>query len=210
LGLVETVLSAPHLAFHIYLAKIETFKYSDDIIINLKNVENTKEIERSVINITFGENTNKSLISSETPSKTGQGSKPILSWEEYIDSIDEKYRNTINKCKLLWIKEFGESINLGTVGFTCGYFVGNKRYAPLWVYGDSLELITEKKVKKENVPENIFSKYKEILERSPDVFDKLMSGKTKIYFNDISLESLENIFIATIEYTKLLKRKYEE
>jgi hypothetical protein len=211
LGLVESIQSAPHLAFHINLLKIETYKQNEKLLIMVKNIENTKEVERSVIKISFENGKNAPIIESETPSKNGKGSKPILTWEEYIDKVDINYQEIITKYKQEWVNNFGESINMGTVGFTAGFFVGNKRFAPLWVYDNKIELITENSRKKMGVPDTVYLIYKSELEKSPEIFDKyLISGKQMVNFSDISINSLEIIFKASIKYTIELKNEFEK
>jgi hypothetical protein len=211
LGLIDSIQSAPHLAFNISLAKIETYEYNKQLLISAKIVENTKEIERSVIKITFENNTNKPIIESETPSKDGKGSKPRLSWEDYINNIDENYKKLIEKYKMEWIKIFGETINMGTVGFTAGVIIGEKRLAPLWVYDNKVELITEKGRSKMGISDDIYFIYKEELKKTPEIYDKyLMSGKTMVYFRDVSIESLENIFNATIKYAENIQTGYKK
>lgn len=210
LGLVESIQSAPHLAFHINLLKIETYKKNEQYLIAVKNVENTKEVERSVIKISFENGKNIPVIESETPSKNGKGSKPLLTWEEYINNVDIKYQKTIEKYKHEWVNNFGESINMGTVGFTAGIFVGNKRFAPLWVYDNKIELITENSRKKMGASDNVYLTYKNEIGKSPEIFDKyLISGRQMVNFNDISENSLETIFIASIKYAKELQNEFE-
>ncbi len=211
LGLVESIQSAPHLAFHISLVIIEAYKDDNKLLISARIIENTKEVERSVIKITFENDTNKLIIESETPSKDGKGSKPRLSWEEYINNVDGKYQKLIEKYKQEWIKHFGETINMGTVGFTAGVIVGEKRLAPLWVYDNKVELITERGRIKIGVSDKTYLVYKKELEKTPEIYDKyLISGKQMVNFNDISIDALENIFCATIKYAEEIRRSFEE
>lgn len=210
LGLIDSIQSAPHLAFNISLAKIETYLDESQLLITAKIVENTKEVERSVIKITFENNIHEPKIESETPSKDGKGTKPRLSWEEYINNVDTKYQKLIEKYKQEWIKNFGETINMGTVGFTAGVIIGEKRLAPLWVYDNKIELITERGRLKMGISDNTYLVYKKELEKTPEVYDKyLISGKQMVNFNDISIESLENIFIASIKYGNEIQKEYK-
>jgi hypothetical protein len=211
LGLVESIQSAPHLAFHINLLKIESFQQGEQLLIMVKNVENTKEVERSVINISF-ENVKKlPIIESESPSRNGKGTKPILTWEEYINNVDEKYQKIIEKYKNEWIKNFGESISMGTVGFTAGFFVSNKRFAPLWVYDNRIDLIKDNSRKTMGASDSVYLVYINELKKSPEIFDKYFSsGKQRVYFNDISINSLEIIFMASLKYAIELKNEFEK
>jgi hypothetical protein len=211
LGLVESIQSAPHLAFHINLLKIETFKRDEQLLLTVKNVENTKEVERSVIKISFENGKDAPVIESETPSKTGKGTKPILTWEEYINTVDVKYQEIIKKYKHEWIKNFGDSINMGTVGFTAGIVVGDKRFAPLWVYDNKVDLIKDNSRKTMGASDSVYLTYIHELKKSPEIFDKYFSsGKQRVNFCDISINSLEIIFMASIRYAIELKKELEK
>jgi len=209
LGLVDSIQSAPHLAFHISLVKIETYKDDGKLLISARIIENTKEVERSVIKITFESDSNKLIIDAETPAKDGKGAKPKLSWEEYINTVDIEYQKIIDKYKQEWIKHFGESINMGTGGFTAGVIVGEKRLAPLWVLNDKIRLITEDGRKKMGVSDKAYLVYKEEIKKTPEIYDRyLISGKQTICFKDISTDALENIFCATIKYAEEIRSEY--
>jgi hypothetical protein len=175
----------------------------------VKNVENTKEVERSVIKISF-ENGKLPVIEAESPSKTGKGSKPILTWEEYINTVDIKYQKTIEKYRHEWVNNFGESISMGTVGFTAGFLVGNKRFAPLWVYDNKIGLITDNSRKAMGASDSVYLTYINELKKSSEVFDKYFSsGKQRVNFSDISINSLEIIFNASIRYAIELRKELE-
>jgi len=209
LGLIESIQSAPHLSFNISLAKIETYKNNDQMLISAKIVENTKEIERSVIKITFENNI--PIIESETPSKDGKGSKPKLNWDDYINNVEEKCKKVIGNFKNEWVKNFGDTINMGVVGFTAGVIVGEKRLVLLYVYDNKIELITEKVRSKMGISDNIYLVYKKELEKTPEIYDKyLISGKTMVYFNDVNIESIENILNASIKYANEILVDYKK
>jgi len=208
LELVDSIQSAPHLAFHINLAKLETYKKNDQLIMFLKNIENTNEIERSVIRISFENGINQPVIESETPSKEGKGTKPYLTWEEFIENVEFKYKDILNGFRKEWIDIFGDSINMGTVGFSVGFFVGKKRIATSYIYDYKLELITEKLRLKLGASDEVYLVYKKEIEKSQEVFDKyLISGKQVVCYKDISIESLKNILSATILFTKELSKE---
>ncbi len=213
LGLVESIQSAAHLAFHINLIKVEAYELQDNLVINAFNVENTREVERSVIRISFGNNDIKPIIESETPSIDGQGSRPILSWDQYLSNVDSKYQSTVNEFRQEWLKNFGNrnSINMGTAGFSCGLLIGSKRQVITFVLNWYIDLITENSRDQKGFPDLIYEKYKTELKKTPEIFDGyLMSGKTHIPFNQVSIESLKNVFNATLLFARDLKNQYEE
>ena len=210
LELVDSIQSAPHLAFHINLIKLEVYKNKEQLIISAKNIENTKEVERSVIKISFENGINQPVIESETPAKDGKGSKPILTWDEFINNVEVKYHDSIIKFRQDWINVFGESINMGTVGFSVGFITGNKRIGVSYFYDNKMELITEKYRQKLGISDKSYFVYKKELEKSQEVFDKyLISGKQVVYYKDISLESLNIIFSATLLFTKEYSKEKE-
>jgi hypothetical protein len=94
---------------------------------------------------------------------------------------------------------------MGTVGFSAGFIAGDKRYPVLFTYDDYMELIMSRDQKRYGAPDESYTIYKNLLERSPEIYDKLISGKKTIKFNELSIDSLENIFTASLEYAKSWK-----
>jgi hypothetical protein len=100
---------------------------------------------------------------------------------------------------------------MGTVGFTAGFFIGDKRFAPLWVYDNRIDLIKNNSRKTIGASDSTYLIYINELKKSPEIFDKYYSsGKQRINFDDISINSLEIIFEASIKYAIELKREFEK
>ncbi len=89
LEMVDSVQSAPHLAYTVYLVEVPPLKFDEDLIIlSPRVVSQTLEVERSVIRLEIS-STGEVDIDSEIPEKDGQGSKPKISAEEYIRLLDK-------------------------------------------------------------------------------------------------------------------------
>jgi len=208
LGMVESIQSAPHLAFTIYLVELNAAVYDgDSIIVTPKVVANTVEVERSVIKIEIADGQPGYKIESEAPSKGGKGSKPILSWDEYLSNVaDKNFVRVIEDFRGRWIAEVGESINMGQVGFSAGVMIGDKRIPVQMVYDRYIEIISEKSRESYKIPQDLYREYKEDLKRSPELYDKyLIANKVVVRFEDIDPEVLALMLTAALDLAKKMK-----
>jgi len=114
LGMVEAIHSAPHLSFTIHLVDLYSCQMSaDEIIVKPGIVASTFEVERSVIRIEIDPSELKHQIKASTPELKGKGTKPIITWDQYLDNItDKSYQKIIEKFKQDWIDEIDNSISL--------------------------------------------------------------------------------------------------
>ena len=125
-----------------------------------------------------------------------------------IENVEIKYKDILINFRKEWIETFGNSINMGTVGFSVNLLVGNEKIRITYILDNRLDLITERHRKKLGISDDIYLIYKKEIEKSQEVFDKyLISGKQEIYFKDINPESLKNILNATILFTKELSKE---
>jgi len=209
LGMVESIQSAPHLAFTIYLVELNASIYGEqEVMITPKIVANTLEIERSVIKIEFLSGQKKPNIDSETPPKHGKGSKPTLTWDQYLNNVSNKgFAKSIEEFKDKWISEISDCINMGAVGFSLGIDLGkNKKIPVILVYHTWVDLCSEKRQKEYNISEKFYNEYKESLKKSPKIYDEyLIANKVKVPFNDIDVLELKIIFEATMKMAKKIK-----
>jgi hypothetical protein len=208
LGLVDSIQSAPHLSFHLNLIKIESCLFDNKLIISAFNVENTKEIERSVINITIDLEKRESTIESKSPERDSKGSKPILTWNEYINNVKERYRNIIATFIEKWKDIF--KINMGTTGFSLSVIIGSK-YIPIqYIYDNYLYLISEKTRKSTNIPDSVYLSYKKEIEKAPEIYDKhLISNKVSVNFVEMDEDTFNIILNASVVLAKNLIKFYE-
>lgn len=207
LGMIESIQSAPHLSFTIYLVELNAAMYDEEnIIITPKIVGNTLEIERSVIKIEILSGGNHK-IESETPSKESKGSKLILTWEQFLDNVSNKeFRNIIEDFRKKWVSEIDDSINMGQVGFSAGLNYGNKRIPIQIVYNNRVAIISEKMREAYNMPEKLYQEYREDLSKSPMVYDKYVSGnKVDVVFDAIDAETFKLILDASLKFARKIK-----
>ena len=210
LGMVESIQAAPHLAFTIYLVELNSAIYSEDeIIVSPKIVANTLEVERSVISIEFSKGTDKPIIDSQIPLKDGKGSKPKLSWQQYIEGLSDKtVAQVIDDFKQKWVREVDNSISMGQSGFSLGInnYDGNKRKAIQFIYGHWVDVISEKFRRSNDIPDKIYNEYKEEFKKIPRLYDKYIIGnKVVVEFEDITTEELNIILNAGLKLAKRIK-----
>lgn len=209
LGMVESIHSAPHLAFTIYLINLNSYQLSEEeILIDPSIVSSTVEIERSVIKIEIEPENIDYRIQSETPQKEGKGRKPILSWNEYIENLTEpEFRPLIKTFRDCWLSEIDDSINMGQVGFSAGLEFGDKRIPIQFVYDNRIPIISERHRKAYDIPKRLYDDYLKELSNSPYLYDKFIaSGKVEVSFDDIDKETLSMMLNAAIG----LARDYKE
>ncbi len=208
LGLTESIQSAPHLGFTIYLVELNALlTESNTLVLNPKVVSNTVEIERSVVKIEINDTTGKHRIESEIPSKESKGSRPILSWNQYIDSISRvEFKKELEQFREKWLQEIGKSINMGQVGFSAGVFNGNKRVPIQYVYNNRLALLTQLYSEKLDIPPEQYEAYKNDIKQSKDIFDEyLMGNKSEIQFDRLDVESLNIVLEAAFNLAMAIK-----
>jgi len=209
LGMVDSIQSAPHLAFTVYLVDLNPVVYDDDnIILTPRIVSNTVEIERSVVRIEIDTSSNKYKIESEVPSKTGKGTKPILTWDEYLNNIQNtEFRKIISDFKEKWIKEVDDSINMGQVGISAGLIYHGKRIPFQYIYDTNLNLFTEYLKNQYNVPDKIYNQYVDKIKETPRIYDKYVVGnKTRVDFKDIDSAELKHILDSALFAAKKIKK----
>jgi len=207
LGMIESIQSAPHLSFTIYLVELNAAMYDEEnIIITPKIVGNTLEIERSVIKIEILSGGDHK-IESEIPSKESKGSKLILTWEQFLDNVSNKeFRNIIEDFRKKWVSEIDDSINMGQVGFSDGLNYGNKRIPIQIVYNNRVAIISEKMREAYNMPEKLYQEYREDLSKSPMVYDKYVSGnKVDVVFDAIDAETFKLILDSSLKFAIKIK-----
>lgn len=207
LGMVESIQSAPHLSFTIYLSEINAVKLDEDnILISPTIVSNTFQIERSVIKIEVSSD-GSTKIGSESPSRTSQGRKPVLSWQRFLDNVSkEEFKPVIQDFKDTWVSEIDDSINMGTVGFSAGVNYGDKRIPIQQVFDKYIPVISEKDQEGYAIPEKHYQEYKEALKKAPMVYDKYVVGnKVQVDFDAIDAKTLKILLDAALNLGRNMK-----
>jgi len=207
-GIVDSIQSAPHLAFTIFLVELNPITLDQDrVLLSPKVLSNTLEIERSVIRIEISSGDQNVSIESEIPEKNGKGSKPILSWDEYLNNLSKnEFRKILSEFKLDWINKIENSINMGQVGFSAGLTFGNKRIPVQFIYDTSLYLFSAHMKSNYNIPDDAYNRYTEEIKKVPEVYDKCVVGnKVMVPFDDIDETILKLILDAGIKLGMELK-----
>jgi hypothetical protein len=204
LGMVESIHSAPHLAFTIYLIELSPIRYDENnILLEPRTIEYTTEIERSVIRLEIDFKKESWKIESSSPAKDSKGSKPIITEEQYINSLSKpEFADIIKSFWNTW-KAIGGDIRFGTVGFTFGFKYGEKRIPVQYVMNSYIDLISENSRNSYDIPDNAYNRYKQSLKSNvPKAFDHLIANHVAMQFEAISKEDLKNILEATMELIK--------
>jgi hypothetical protein len=209
LEMVSSIQSAPHLAFSIVLISLETVKKDQVIILNPTLLSRTNEIERSVINISIDINEKTAKVIAQTPERKGKGSKPIISWEEFLANFDDKERISIfDKFHKNWLKIDAEGFNMGTVGFSAGIIKNGVRIPIQYAYSVNMELWTQKKCKSLDLKDSLYDAYKRSLESQHNLYDKyVIANKTYIEYSNISNSELNAILQAAINVAERIKKE---
>ena len=208
LGMIESIQSAPHLSFSLYLIELATYDYSEnEVLILPRIVTNTVEVERSVIKIEIDFKNKDYQILSETPDKKGKGTKPILSWEEYVRNIIvNDFKKLIIEFRTKWINEIDHSINMGQVGFSTGVFLNGKRIPIIFIYDSKIEIISEKMKDSYRIPGELYLQYLEELKQSDILYDRyIVSNRVRINFKDIDVTIMKIILSASFNLGAKIK-----
>ena len=206
LGMVESIQSAPHMAFTIYLVELDPYADNNhSLFITPRVVSNTLEIERSVIRIHIDHESKTHTIESEVPEEDGPGTKPKLTPEEFLSGLSKaEFRDPIEAFWKIW-REIGGDIRFGTGGLSAGIMQGGKRIPVFFIYMDRVATISESYKKKYGIPDEYYQDYKNHLKASQTVYDGYVIGnKVVVPFDVISEEDLNVIFKASIDIAKKL------
>jgi len=206
IGMVESIQSAPHMAFTIYLVELDPVAFDKNtVIVTPRVVSKTLEVERSVIRIQIDHEKKTHQIESEIPSKEGKGSKPKLTEAEYLDSVTRReFRDAIENFWDNW-KAVGGDIRMGTVGFSAGINYSGKRIPIFYAYHSTVDIIPESHKLSYNIPDELYNQYRSDLKSSETVYDGYcISNKRAVHFDRISQEDLQIIIDSSINLAKRL------
>jgi hypothetical protein len=207
LGMVASIQSAPHLAFTIYLIRLQSFIDADAHYLLPTVISRTNEIERSVINITVDLISGKKSIESKSPEKLGKGNKPILSWEQFLNNCkSSEIASALQGFREQWIEIEESGINMGTVGFSSGIIIDERRIPIQFVYDRFLELVSDRQRKAYSISDEAYACYTETISEVPRIYDsKLISNKVRVGFNEVTTDELKILLSASIKLAKYLK-----
>lgn len=212
IGMVSSIQAAPHLAFTLYLVKLFTFKNNQSKFILPLTISKTLEIERSVIKISIDHENKNHTIESEVPEKNGKGSKPVLTWEQYIENIsDIEKRKIIKEFRKGWLEIDRAGLSMGTVGFSAGVYINGKRIPLQFIYDGYLDMLSDKYRKSYSVPDEIYKYYMNCISKLPHIYDSiLVSNKVRVNYDDITVSELREILNAALNTARKYKAEAEK
>ena len=206
LNMVESIQSAPHLAFTIYTIEIKPYILDEQNIILHPIIRSlTNEVERSVIRLEIDYENKRTKIESGIPEKESKGSKPIITADQFLENLSvPKFSNVIRNFWKEW-KGLGGDIRFGVTGFSAGIKISGSRIPIQMLYNEQLYLVMPRTVEKYNINDKIYDEYKNELSHTvPKAYDLLIGNKSMIYYKNISEQDLINILSATIHMVKKL------
>jgi hypothetical protein len=208
LGMVDSIQSAPHLAFTIYMVEILTYENGNELVIIPNVVTKTNEVERSVIRLEINHDQKSISIDSSAPEKESKGNKPKITQDDFLNSlsIPEFQQDFVD----FWNKweRLGGDLNLGVTGFSAGFTVNGSRKPILYAYPDDVYLISKKHSENYNINNDVYNMYKEYWKNhSSKLYDRLVSNKVGIKYDDITRGELLLFFEASYEMVKELKKQ---
>lgn len=200
LGLVSSIQSAPHLAFSIYLVRLESYQLEDFVILNPYIVEKTSELERSILSIEIDVTTGKTTVDSQPPAKGDKGSnKPKLSWSEFIDAVPARHRDRIEGISKEWFDCVdGAYRNMGIAGFSLGVKT-DSNYKVLEVHPEYIQILTDKARRAINIPSDAYRVFSNVIAQNTMLYDDyLSSGRATIQYDKLTDSDLKTIMEASI------------
>lgn len=201
LEMVDSIQSAPHLSFSIYLIELQPKFYTDDIIyLNPRCIAQTLEVERSVIRLEISK-TGDVTIESSIPEKESKGTRPILSEEEYLNNIEKPEFVPIVTDFLKEWRSRGGDVRFGTVGFSAGMVMGDKRIPIQFVYQSMIASLSEKWRISYGISDDNYYRYKEYFkEKLPEIYDKYIIGsRSEIKFAELNEDEFRKTIFGAFE-----------
>lgn len=200
LGMVESIQSAPHLAFTINAISLNPYSLNgDEIILFPRLITRTIEIERSVISIEVTKD-GEIKVGSSVPEKKGQGNKPKITGETFLNNLDDT--SYIEAIKHLWkeIEKRGGTIDWGTAGFSAGYHEGKRRVSLIWVYDYYFNILSERVRQSYGLSDELYNEYLKRLKESELIYEKIVvPNKASAHFDQIDVKGFIIVVDATLD-----------
>lgn len=209
LGMIDSIQSAPHLSFTLYGISLNPYiLQNNELLLGARIETKTNEVERSVISIEILDNRGIK-INSSTPEKKRKGNKPRISEEIYLDNLeDESY---VEKIRSLWneIEKREGTIEWGSVGFSAGFYLDNRRISLIWVYDSWFNILTNRmRTSYGIVSDELYNSYIETLKESTYIYTNIVvANKSEIHFNQIEQKDFDTAVRAALELFDKLNNK---
>jgi len=200
LGMTDSIQSAPHLAFTIYLVELAPRILDDNtILINPRLISKTNEVERSVIKLEISMSGSEISIDSSIPEKESKGSKPILSEEEYYSYVEKPEIVPIIRDFITSWRKKGGDIHMGTVGLSAGFEIEGRRIPIQQIYQKKVLILTERWKSNYGIDDVKYNNYKNYFKQYlPHLYDKYLIGNhVEVKFANIDSDELKKILNAS-------------
>lgn len=192
LEMVDSIQSAPHLSFSIFLVELAPKLHNNDsLILEPRILAQTLEVERSVIKLEISAK-GEVEIESQIPDKEGEGSRPIITDTEYLQNLSKP--ELVKSFQDFWKKwkNIGGDLRFGVVGFSAGITVDGKRKPLQYAYQNKVILLSEKYRKSLDISDKTYDLYIKYFEdKLPKIYDKYIIGNlATVHFDNITPEEL--------------------
>lgn len=201
LEMVDSIQSAPHLSFSIYLIELQPKFYTDEMIyLSPRCIAKTFEVERSVIRLEVSK-TGDVTIESSIPEKESKGTRPILTEEEYLNNLEKPEFVLIVSDFLKEWRSKGGDVRYGTVGFSAGMVIGDKRIPIQFVYQKMIAIISDKWRNIYGISDESYERYKEYFkDQLPEIYDKYIVGnRVEVKFSELSEDEFRKTIFGAFE-----------
>jgi hypothetical protein len=207
LSLVNSLQSAPHLAFTVYLARLDSYRFGGGILLNPYLIENTREVERSVISITVNTVDGQVSIDSEAPDESNRSAnRPKLTWEQYLGTVEPAHREWMTAIKQDWERRVEDSMNMGVTGFSLGVTIDSKRTSILLVYPSYLIMLSDKARKNSGISDEAYKVFRTRIATSPKLFDNhISSNRPTVQYSELDHDEFKVITEAALACALALK-----
>jgi len=203
LHMTESIQSAPHLYFTLYLAEMHAKCIGQDLYFSPRIMSKTNEVERSVITLDIKLHSQSDqvlsiLVSAESPSGNNERRQPrsLLNLEDYYSSIKPTaFVLPIKNFLSEWEQCFNDSPNMGIRGFSLKL----NGVASIFIYDNNLRLVSQRYKEKAGISDIAYADYGKALQQVPRAYDIFASGRSEINFSELSDSDLQNLLIAYVK-----------
>jgi len=195
--LAEIIQSAPHLRFSMNFVELQCYRLKKDsdwpLVVFPGFVAKTKEVERAVVRITYKQEKPEVQIETLSKETTSQGH---ISLPVFIASLPTNANEIFRPYIENWMKE-GYTVYWGTVGFSLRTNWNVKKTTFFYAFPAYASCLNVKKAQDLGLPEGPYGKYHAALMASPAISSIIASGKTDIYYEDMSDADIQLLLSST-------------
>jgi len=195
--LAETIQSAPHLQFSIGFVELQCYRLNKDedwpLVVCPRFLAKTREVTRAVVKVLYEEK--KPDVEVFTPSEETTPSG-TTNFPEFAASLPTNIADVFKSRIEDWLKK-GHIFFWGKVGFSLRLAWKGKERTLFTAYPTNVSILQEKYVKKFDLPNKIYDRYKAELLTSPPIGSAFASGKRYINYDSISEEDFLLLLNAT-------------